>query len=107
MSDGDLKRFRIYVEESDDDLSLGIKRERKLDMLIDNTDGKDYEYKVIFGGFSRIDGFPLLRLQNILSDLKISNLLKDGEVIDFEFRESGELELEIIPEFGFAFPTQK
>lgn len=95
MSRDDLERFKSFIEVYTGDLSLGIKRKRKLDMLLDNN-SNSYQYKVELGNFSRIDGFPFFVINKSVGDYVINQLIKDGELIDFEFEDLDEVEFELI-----------
>lgn len=97
MSNNDLKQFKKYIENCNDDLSLGVKRKRKLSFLLDEDyKNTEHSYKVFFTAFSRIDGLPMLRFENTPNEKSLKELLINGEVIDYNFKEPGDIELELI-----------
>ena len=96
MSSRDLRRFKTFIESYTGDLSLALKRKRKLAMLLGESDDYTHGYKVVFNSFSRIDGYPYFNFKNLPHDRTVDELLKNGELIDFEFKNMNEVEFELI-----------
>lgn len=97
ISDRDLERFKLYIENHTGDLSIGLRRKRKLALLLDeNYSKRTHEHKVTFISFSRIDGYPFFSFDKLPSDMVLKDLIKNGEVIDFQFKDRDEVEFELV-----------
>lgn len=98
LSSNDLERFKIFLENHSDDLTLTTKRKRNLSILLDEENANDTnnDYRVFFSNFSRIDGFPILNVEKIISDFTVKELIRSGQLIDFEIKDEDYFELEQI-----------
>lgn len=94
MSYYDLERFKYHIENSNLDLLISTKRKINLALLL----GKDYydnvqSHKINFNHFSRIDGLPIFVFEKIPVNSYLKDLIKNGELINFNNEDEIEIEL--------------
>ena len=110
MSGRDLELFKDYIENYSGDLAIGLKRKRNLALLLDENYSKIiHEHEVTFMSYSRIDGYPYLSFKKLPNDTMLKDLIKNGEVINFQFKDLDDVELELVKpmEDNFAPYTNK